>query len=42
MALIVGLWGVWQLISGLALALWWGRVRERRDGVAQSPRPEGV
>lgn len=28
MALIVGFWGVWQLISGLALALWWGRMRD--------------
>lgn len=27
MALIVGFWGVWQLISGLLLALWWGRAR---------------
>jgi bile acid:Na+ symporter, BASS family len=25
MALAVGFWSVWHLISGLALALWWGR-----------------
>ena len=25
MALAVGFWSVWHLVSGLALALWWGR-----------------
>jgi BASS family bile acid:Na+ symporter len=27
MALVAGLWSIWHLVSGLALALWWGRRR---------------
>jgi BASS family bile acid:Na+ symporter len=36
MALIAAWWGVWHLISGLVLALWWARMQQREE-IAISP-----